>query len=55
MLRISDKAHAKLTLIVGKLGRDGKDEIVFRRDAIRFRLTWLKGEYQFIEVPKEQY
>jgi hypothetical protein len=27
----------------------------FIRDAIRFRLTWLKGEYQFIEIPKEQY
>jgi len=24
-------------------------------DAIRFRLTWLKGEYEFVEIPKEQY
>jgi Arc/MetJ-type ribon-helix-helix transcriptional regulator len=30
-----------------------KEELI--RDAIRFRLTWLKGEYQFIEVPKEEY
>jgi hypothetical protein len=36
-----------------QLGFTTKEELI--RDAIRFRLTWLKGEYQFIEVPKEEY
>lgn len=35
------------------LGFTTKEELI--RDAIRFRLTWLKGDYQFIEVPKEEY
>jgi Arc/MetJ-type ribon-helix-helix transcriptional regulator len=35
------------------LGFTTKEEII--RDAIRFRLQWLKGEHQFIEIPKEQY
>jgi hypothetical protein len=36
-----------------QLGFTTKEEFI--RDAIRFRLTWLKGEYEYIEVPKEQY
>lgn len=36
-----------------QLGFTTKEELI--RDAIRFRPTWLKGEYQFIEVPKEEY
>ena len=36
-----------------QLGFTTKEELV--RDAIRFRLTWLKGDYEFVEIPKEQY
>ena len=36
-----------------QLGFTTKEELI--RDAIRFRMTMLKGEYQFIEVPKEQH
>jgi Arc/MetJ-type ribon-helix-helix transcriptional regulator len=36
-----------------QLGFTTKEELI--RDAIRFRLTWLKGEYEFVEIPKEQY
>lgn len=36
-----------------QLGFTTKEELI--RDAIRFRLTMLKGEYQFLEVPKEGY
>ena len=36
-----------------QLGYTTKEEFI--RDAIRFRLTWLKGEYEYIEMPKEQY
>lgn len=35
------------------LGYTTKEEFI--RDAIRFRLTWLKKEYEYIEMPKEQY
>jgi metal-responsive CopG/Arc/MetJ family transcriptional regulator len=35
------------------LGYTTKEEFI--RDAIRFRLTWLKKEYGYIEMPKEQY
>ena len=35
------------------LGYTTKEEFV--RDAIRFRLTWLKGDNQCLEIPKEQY
>lgn len=35
------------------LGFTTKEEFV--RDAIRFRLTWLKGENECVEVPKEQF
>jgi Arc/MetJ-type ribon-helix-helix transcriptional regulator len=35
------------------LGYTTKEEFI--RDAIRFRLTWLKQEYEYIEMPKEQY
>ena len=35
------------------LGFTTREELI--RDAIRFRLTMLKGEYEFIEVPKEEY
>jgi len=35
------------------LGFTTKEEFI--RDAIRFRLRWLKREYQFIEIPKEEY
>lgn len=27
----------------------------FVRDAIRFRLTWLKGDNECLEIPREQY
>jgi hypothetical protein len=27
----------------------------FIRDAIRFRLAWHSGKYEYIEIPKEQY
>ena len=36
-----------------QLGFTTKEELI--RDAIRFRMTMLKGEYQFLEVPKEEY
>jgi hypothetical protein len=36
-----------------QLGFTTKEELI--RDAVRYRLTMLKGEYQFIEVPKEEY
>jgi hypothetical protein len=36
-----------------QLGYTTKEEFI--RDAIRFRLTWLKGECEYIEMPKEQY
>jgi hypothetical protein len=36
-----------------QLGFTTKEEFI--RDAIRFRLRWLKGEYQFIEISKEHY
>lgn len=36
-----------------QLGYTTKEEFI--RDAIRFRLTWLKKEYEYIEMPKEQY
>jgi hypothetical protein len=35
------------------LGYTTKEEFV--RDAIRFRLTWLKGDNECIEIPREQY
>ena len=35
------------------LGFTTKEEFV--RDAIRFRLTWLKGNNESIEIPREQY
>jgi hypothetical protein len=35
------------------LGFTTKEEFI--RDAIRFRLTWFKQEYDYIEMPKEQY
>lgn len=36
-----------------QLGYTTKEEFI--RDAIRFRLTWLRGEYAHVDVPKEQY
>jgi metal-responsive CopG/Arc/MetJ family transcriptional regulator len=36
-----------------QLGYTTKEEFI--RDAIRFRLTWLKKEYEYIEMPREQY
>lgn len=36
-----------------QLGFTTREELI--RDAIRFRLTMLKNEYEFIEVPKEEY
>jgi Arc/MetJ-type ribon-helix-helix transcriptional regulator len=27
----------------------------FIRDAVRFRLTWFRGENEYVEIPKEQY
>ena len=36
-----------------QLGYTTKEEFI--RDAIRFRLSWLKKEYEHIEMPKEQY
>jgi hypothetical protein len=35
------------------LGYTTKEEFI--RDAIRFRLTWLRREYEYIEMPREQY
>ena len=35
------------------MGYTTKEEFV--RDAIRFRLTWLKGDNQCLEIPKDQY
>jgi hypothetical protein len=36
-----------------QLGYTTKEEFI--RDAIRFRLSWLKKEYEYIEMPTEQY
>ena len=36
-----------------QMGFTTKEEFV--RDAIRFRLTWLKGDNQCLEIPREQY
>jgi hypothetical protein len=36
-----------------QLGFTTKEEFV--RDAIRFRLTWLKGDNECLEIPREQY
>ena len=36
-----------------QLGYTTKEEFV--RDAIRFRLTWLKGDNECLEVPRDQY
>ncbi len=36
-----------------QLGYTTKEEFV--RDAIRFRLTWLKGDNQCLEIPHDQY
>jgi len=36
-----------------QLGYTTKEEFI--RDAIRFRLTWLKKDYEYIEIPREQY
>jgi metal-responsive CopG/Arc/MetJ family transcriptional regulator len=35
------------------LGFTTREEFI--RDALRFRLTWLKGEYEHIDIPREQY
>lgn len=35
------------------LGYTTKEEFI--RDAIRFRLTWLRQGYEYIEVPREQF
>lgn len=35
------------------LGYTTKEEFI--RDAIRFRLSWLRHEYEYIEMPKERY
>lgn len=35
------------------MGYTTKEEFV--RNAIRFRLTWLKGDNECLEVPREQY
>lgn len=35
------------------LGFTTKEEFI--RDAIRFRLTWFKQEYEYLEMPREQY
>lgn len=35
------------------LGYTTKEEFI--RDAIRFRLTWLRHEYEYIEIPRDQY
>jgi len=36
-----------------QLGYTTKEEFI--RDAIRFRLTWLNKQYEYIEIPREQY
>ena len=36
-----------------QMGYTTKEKFV--RDAIRFRLTWLKGDNQCLEIPKDQY
>jgi len=36
-----------------RLGYTTKEEFI--RDAIRFRLTWYSGKYEYIEIPKDQY
>jgi hypothetical protein len=35
------------------IDRSTREEFI--RDAIRFRLTWLSQEREFIEIPREQY
>jgi len=35
------------------MGYTTREEFV--RDAIRFRLSWLRGEYEYVEILKEQY
>jgi len=34
------------------LGYATREEFI--RDAIRFRLTWQSGKYEYIEIPKDQ-
>jgi len=36
-----------------QLGFTTREEFI--RDAIRFRLTWFRGENEYVEIPKEQY
>lgn len=36
-----------------QMGFTTKEEFI--RDAIRFRLTSLKGDYEFMEIPKDQF
>jgi hypothetical protein len=36
-----------------QLGYTTKEEFI--RDAIRFRLSWLKKDFEYMEMPKEQY
>jgi hypothetical protein len=36
-----------------QMGYTTKEEFV--RDAIRFRITWLKGDNQCLEIPKDQF
>jgi hypothetical protein len=36
-----------------QLGYTTKEEFI--RDAIRFRLSWLKKDFEYLEIPKEQY
>lgn len=35
------------------MGYTTKEELI--RDAIRFKLTMLSQEYEYVEIPKEQY
>jgi Arc/MetJ-type ribon-helix-helix transcriptional regulator len=35
------------------LGYTTRDELI--RDAVRWRLRFLKGEYEYLEIPKEEY
>jgi hypothetical protein len=35
------------------MGFTTKEE--FARDSIRFRLTWLKGDNECLEIPRDQY
>jgi hypothetical protein len=39
--------------MVKHTGGLSKEEFV--RDAIRFRLTWLKGDNQCLEIPRDQF